>query len=387
MTKTVYIFLLVLLPFLAAAQEQNAASSLMNADQKLTIGGYGQVDYNQIIDPVSYRNGKMDVHRLVLLFGYKFTNKTQFITEVELEHVKEVYVEQAFVNHQLLPWLNFRAGLMLVPIGLTNLYHEPTAFYSVERPNVDKYIAPTTWREIGAGFAGNIPEASIKYELYLMNGFASYTDRGLLRGKDGLRKGRQKGAESMLTRPNLTGRLSYYGLPGLQFGLSGIVGPTQSELFNGLDRDDQIGLSLADSSLVHVTMLGMDGRYNRKALYARAQFYTVWIDNTGAYNHLTGSDLGSLMQGWYVELAYNLFQKAKTDHRLMLFSRYEQYNTQAKMAEGMAANPVFNRMELTSGLAWYPAKGTVFKADFQVLSNESAAKSAYQLNLGVGVWF
>ena len=61
-----------------------------------------------------------------------------------------------------------------------------------------KNIAPTTWREIGIGINGRFDEAAIKYQLYIVNGFNGYTgDAGKFRGKDGLRKGRQKGAKSL----------------------------------------------------------------------------------------------------------------------------------------------------------------------------------------------
>jgi hypothetical protein len=34
---------------------------------------------------------------MVMLFGYQFSEKVQYISEVEFEHVKEVYIEQAFL--------------------------------------------------------------------------------------------------------------------------------------------------------------------------------------------------------------------------------------------------------------------------------------------------
>ena len=105
---------------------QNTSEVLMNSDQKLTIGGYAQIDYNQKFSSDTRSNGNLDVHRMVLMFGYRFNPKTQFIAEVEYEHVEEVYVEQAFLNYQINDWLNFRGGLMLIPMGIINEYHEPT---------------------------------------------------------------------------------------------------------------------------------------------------------------------------------------------------------------------------------------------------------------------
>lgn len=63
---------------------------------------------------------------MVLFFGYQFTKDLHFVTEVEFEHVNELYVEQAFVDYRLNDYLSFRGGLMLVPMGIVNEFHEPT---------------------------------------------------------------------------------------------------------------------------------------------------------------------------------------------------------------------------------------------------------------------
>ncbi|MCK5469477.1 MAG: hypothetical protein KAI99_13230, partial [Cyclobacteriaceae bacterium] len=160
-----YIFLSIMICSAIFSQAQNdstntylnTANRMMQTDRKLTIGGYAQIDYNQPLNSDTYNNGNLDVHRLVLLFGYKFNSRTQFITELEVEHVKEVFVEQAFLDYRINNYMNLRAGLMLIPMGIVNEYHEPPTFMGVERPMLDKYIVPTTWREIGAGITGNIP--------------------------------------------------------------------------------------------------------------------------------------------------------------------------------------------------------------------------------------
>lgn len=155
------------------------------------------------------------------------------VTEIEFEHVSEVYVEQAFLDYELTDWMSLRGGLLLIPMGIINQYHEPPSFNGVERPLIDTRIAPTTWREIGAGIAGRISSLIVRYQLYLVNGFIGYYNGALLSGRDGLRKGCLKGAESVITSPNLTTRVDYYGIPSLNFGLSAYFGKTQSILYTG----------------------------------------------------------------------------------------------------------------------------------------------------------
>ena len=257
---------------------QRILKNLEGIPQGITLGGYGEVLYN---NPEN-QNAEIDVQRLVLLFGYKFDDRVQFVTEIEFEHVKEVYVEQAFVNYNLTQGLNIRAGLMLVPMGIVNEFHEPTIFNGVERPNLDKYIIPTTWREIGIGLSGRLNGISARYQAYLFNGFLSHNgESGLLKGSNGLRSGRQKGAESTMNNVNFAAKFDFYGIRGLRLGVSGYHGKTQA-----VDGQNEI-----PGSEIDLSMLGFDGRYTLKKFSARGQYVVASLNDTDLYNELTGRDL------------------------------------------------------------------------------------------------
>jgi|TARA_B110000093_G_scaffold161745_1_gene183260 hypothetical protein len=356
-------------------QQQNTADRLLSSTNKspLTIGGYGEINYNQ----PEGDNGELDVQRLVILFGYKFNEKTQFITEIEFEHVKEVYVEQAFLQYSLNDNVNLRGGLMLVPMGIVNEFHEPTTFNGVERPSVDGSIIPTTWREIGIGVSGKSNEISLRYQAYLFNGFASVNGSKVLGGKNGLRNGRQKGAKSTINKPNFSAKADYYGINGLRLGLAGYVGRTQAE-------DD---VDMIDGADVGIAMVGFDARYKYKRFAARGQFINASLTDTEAYNTLNSADLGSKLQGWYLESSYNLLSQDKAQ-QLWAFARYEDYDTHASVDGGLTKNNAFDRNDLTFGLSYKLSQGTVVKADYQIKSNEVAnSDSTGQLNFGIGVWF
>ena len=368
--------------------QNNTAERMLLSDQKLSIGGYGQIDYNQPLESGTYQNGTLDVHRLVLLFGYRFSDKTKFITEIELEHVVEVFVEQAWLNHEITDWLSFRGGLMLVPMGIVNEYHEPPSFNGVERPNLDKYLIPTTWREIGAGITGRISEASLKYQLYLMNGFNGYDGAAKLSGTNGLRKGRQKGIESSISSPNFTGKVDWYGIPGLKLGLSGYFGKSQSSLYDGLDKDDDFAVAQADSSVIGISMVGLDARYSIAGLQLRGQYNYSKHTNTDEYNAFTDSDLGSAMEGWYLEAGYNIFHSfSDIPSELVPFVRYEKYDTHRKVAGNLVRNKANDRTDITAGIGWKITPGSVLKADYQWRKTKADNDFSGQLNLGIGVWF
>jgi len=355
--------------------EQNIAERILsgNISTGVTVGGYGEITYNQ----PEGANGELDVQRLVLLFGYKFNDKTQFITEVEFEHVSEVFVEQAFLNYSLNDNINLRGGLMLVPMGIVNEYHEPTTFNGVERPSIDGAIVPTTWREIGVGVSGKFNDASLRYQAYIFNGFASVNGTKVLGGNNGLRNGRQKGIKSTIDKPNFSAKIDHYGIPGLRLGLSGYFGRTQAE-------DDVKDL---DGSDVGISMIGFDARYSLNRFTARGQFINAKITDTEAYNDLNNAELGSALQGWYVEAAYNLLSLDK-QQQLFAFARYEDFDTHASVEGSLVDNLAFDRNEWTLGLSYKLAPGAVVKADYQIKGNAIPnTDKKNQLNIGIGVTF
>ncbi|RZV57930.1 MAG: hypothetical protein EX254_10215 [Flavobacteriaceae bacterium] len=361
-------------------RQQNAAQRLLsgNYGKAVTVGAYGEITYNQ---PES-DNGELDIQRLVILFGYKFNDKAQFVTELEIEHVEEIFVEQAFVNYNVADNISLRGGLMLVPMGIVNEYHEPTTFNGVERPAVDNVIVPTTWREIGLGVNGRIPEASIGYQAYVFNGFKSTVNEdgeviGFLKGSNGLRGGRQKAIKSTIDSPTFSTKIEYFGILGLRLGLSGYFGRTQAS-----DEIDDV-----DGSDIGVAMFGLDARYAYQRFAARGQFIYATLSDTEAYNDLSGNDLGSALQGYYGEVAYNLLSLEKKQ-RLFAFLRYENYDTHTNTAGTLMSNDAYNRTDVTTGLSYHIAPGVVLKGDYQFRDNALEGSNVNnRLNFGIGIWF
>jgi hypothetical protein len=260
-------------------------------------------------------------------------------------------------------------------MGIINEYHEPTTFYGVERPNVDNVIVPTTWRELGVGVSGRIDNASLKYQAYLFNGFKSYAGgAGIIKGSNGLRSGRQKGAESTVNSPNFSTKLDYYGIAGLRVGLSGYFGKTQTD-------DTSI-----EASTVGVSMIGLDARYKYNNLELRGQYINANLSDTEDYNALTGKDLGSKLTGLYGEIAYSF--NLKGEEKLTPFLRYEKYNTHAETEGSLLANKAYDKDEIIFGLNYKVANGAAFKVDYQLVNNAvSGSDTSKIFNAGVAIWF
>ncbi|QKG81108.1 hypothetical protein [Tenuifilum thalassicum] len=372
----------------------NTVSKMLKGKPGLQIGGYGEVHYNQPIESNTYKLGTVDAHRLIMFLGYNFSEKTQFISEIEFEHADEIWVEQMFIQHKLNKSINLRAGVLIIPMGIINEYHEPTAFNGVERPTIDSKINPSTWREVGFGVQGNIFKTKTRYQLYVVNGLNGYDGtRGLFSGSSGLRSGRQKASKAYVHSPAFTGKIEYYGLKNLNIGVSGYFGKSNSKLFADIDKNDNQMVSKADSSTVGISMLGFDARYTLNSLILKGQAYIVSLSNTEEYNKFTGTpttpnDLGNKMLGYYVELGYDVFKSSsKNRMRLIPFVRYEQYDTHFSTDNSITKNDSYNNTVITTGISYFLTKGVVLKSDVQFLKSSNADKYSKIINAGFGFNF
>ena len=206
-------------------------------------------------------DGRLDFHRFVLLVTHRFSDRIRFVSEIEVEHALveglgeagELELEQAYLDFLWSRRLNVRAGMMLMPVGIINERHEPPIYYGVERPFVDTVIVPSTWFEVGAGIHGEVGRGW-RYRAYV----TSPLNAREFSAEEGIRGGRQKGSDTNIGRPAVTGRLEYAGVRGLTLGASFWTGHS--------------GFEFRPRFEVPVTLTEADVRYSRDRLEMRGQF-------------------------------------------------------------------------------------------------------------------
>ena len=98
---------------------------------------------------------------------------------------------------------NARAGMVLMPMGFVNRIHEPSFYFGNNRPEVERRIIPSTWREMGVGLFGAIsPE--LTYTAYVVNGLDA---TGF--SSDGIREGRGSGSNAKAENFAFVARVDY----------------------------------------------------------------------------------------------------------------------------------------------------------------------------------
>ncbi|MFQ5659236.1 MAG: porin [Gammaproteobacteria bacterium] len=349
--------------------------------QRTTIGGYGELHYNNLDDDKATIGGddsteRTDFHRFVLYFGHEFSDQLRFFSELELEHAfiadtggstaGEVELEQAWVELDINDQHHFRAGLDILPIGIINPTHEPNTFYGVERNHVETEIIPATWWEAGMGSNGELAPGW-NYDAVIHSGLVVPTS-----GSSAFRprSGRLKVAEADDQDLAFTGRLRFTGIPGLELGISGQY---QADITGTADAFN-IGATLFEGHIdwKHATGIGL------RALYAR---WDIGSDK--------GLDPGALnadnLEGWYVEPAYRFKLPGPLPGELGVFTRYSQWDERNQIS-GVHRFEEFE--QFTVGFNWWPHSHVAFKFDAQFENaNAPVDKVLDGINLGVGYQF
>ena len=319
---------------------------------KLQFHGYGEVHYNNPrIDSMSPSAGNvLDFHRFVLGWEYEFTENLRVEAELDYEHAaRELELEEAYLEYDLLPALALRVGALLIPVGPLNENHEPPLYYSVERPYVERYIIPTTWQENGVGVAGQALE-KVSYRAYVTAGL----DATRITSVGGLHDVSSKGSESKADDLAGVARVEFTPARGLTLGSSGYYGGADQRT-PGLGK-------------VTIAIQGIDARFRRAGLDLRGIYDRVQLDGAGRVSALVSDTIGKVMQGWYAEAAYDVLRRDRNEkggRSLVFLGRREEFDTNEEVPAGFPKNLAADRTVTTAGIAYYPIEKVAFKTDFE----------------------
>ena len=363
-----------------------AASKVYTRDG-LSVGGYGELIFTAFNDRL--QNGTRqpvdafgDTERAVFYFGYKFTDWVVFNSEMEFEHSGfsdehpegEAIIEFAYLDFLIKPWLNIRAGQVLLPVGFINELHEPPVFLGALRPALERTLIPTTWHELGVGLHGELP-GGLVYRVYFLNGLdaARFNNDG----SGSISGGRQDGHQVIANRPAVSGRLDWHALPGALLGGSFYVG----------DSAQAIGSQPVLTTLLEAHAEYRNSGFQARALYAHLTNGSAGIQAFGADPASAAFSTGTLQSGVYVEAGYDLFTLLPAlRQNLIPFARFEWMNTQQEVATGAAADPANERTTVALGVNYRPIPQVAVKADFD-FNLDAAHTGRNQFNLGLGYLF
>jgi len=382
----------LLLSGVAMAQRpgQTSEDSLNNSLSKSTtsIGGYGNAFYQR---NNALGTSRVDLERFVLFVGHKFNEKVSFFSELEVEDAKvtggenggEVSIEQAYLKFNLNANQYITAGLFLPRIGILNENHLPNTFNGNERNYVETFILPSTWRELGVGFYGNLTNAPVTYYAGLVTGLNS---AGFEHGT-GLVDGRYEGRNASGNNLALTAALQYfYG--DFRAQISGYYGGTVSA---SKRKADSLGLNSGFFG-TPVAIGEGDVMYTTGGFSTRALATIVNIPNASSINSAYANNTPETEYGAYLELSYDLLYLNKRLHeqQFNVFVRDEKFNMNYRIPANGVYDGTLNQNHIVAGFSYLPNKNVAIKADVRfihtgeqnpaLIVNPNPAALPYQIN-------
>ena len=392
----------------------------------LKIGMYGEIKFGSSQNPAAngqWQNG-FDMGRVVLLPTYQVTDNIVFNAEIEFEHAGSAFdnddklhgaaeIEQAFFDFRVNDHFTLRSpGVDLVPISFNNLYHEPTLFYSVERPELANGLIPTTWVAPSAGFYGKIVDG-LNYQFQVSHSAEDFGDGFDHRGENGapiaggyaagpngadalgFAKAPIGGFAQMSNQAAVTGRLSYQPgfLPGFAGSTAVYYSPDITPRGAYGDLPDGTTRPLGKNSL---TIFDTEARYRvpNTGLELRAEYAHVSFGNPENLRANNDGDdannVGKNMWGYSGEIAYHfkMGMILGSEWEAVPFYRYTRQNLQTAGLFGVDPNGMNGSGDMTFhdiGVAVFPNPSLVLKLNYtKALDHSATGPMADKVLGGVG---
>lgn len=368
--------------------------------QKTVLSGYGSALYQRDFNAGTSRTS---LERVVLFVGHQFNSKIVFFSEMELENALvaggeekgEIAMEQAFLKFNLNSRQYLVAGLFIPRIGLLNENHLPVNFNGVERPLVEQYVIPATWREIGVGFYGRSKKIPLNYSIALINGLNSETfEHG-----NGIRGGRAEGSNASANNLAVTASLQY-NWNDFKFQVSGYTGGTV-----GLNKRGADSLGLQSGMFgTPVYLAEANVQYNHNAFSAKVLFANISYPDAEKINLAYAKNIARSIYGGYAEVGYDWLYTKQNKGSFITFARYEYMDLNASIPAPPKAiyDGTLKQQHLVAGFSYLPIPNIAIKADVRLVHtgeenpaliiNPSPVRIPYKqnntvLNLGIGYSF
>ena len=346
-----------------------AASKVYFSKNPLSIGGYGEMFY------ANPDNGDdfADVYRFITYFGYKFNDWIVLNTEIEFEHGADsssdnggkVVVEFFYLDFLLSQEANLRLGHVLVPMGIVNLRHEPTLFNTVQRPEIEKYLLPSTWHENGALVYGRFENADIEYTAGMVNALNLNNEDTKEPNGSWIREGRLGSSKDASFDPAFVGRVDYTGINGLMVGASVYYG-------GGSNTKDDTDISGLTTTMFDIHAIYDNGPFSAYGLYTQT--------NLDGAEKLSDTAVEKA-SGYYANVSYDISSLVGLNYTLPVFAQYQNYNPVEKTVDGLNEDE-FQTEIVTIGLNFFPEDQVVLKADYAMKEVNNEDTNTFSVGLG-----
>lgn len=306
--KLIYIFLFVVLfqsisfaqidPSLLKRVPKDTVKNILNMDAlynrptlninktPISIGGYVEMNWQKMTTDGVSEGHQFQARRLSVFMSSAISKRVKFLSEIEFEDGgKEIAIEFASVDVEFHPLVNFRAGIILNPIGSFNQNHDGPKWEFTDRPISATQMLPGTFSNAGAGFFGKkyTKNWMFGYEAYLSGSF----DNSIIENAENktflpeAKKNPERFEEINSGEPLFTGKLAIRNNKIGELGISYMVG-----IYNKFQDE---GIVIDEKRRVSIFTLDFNATIPRIKTFITTEFAWIKVDVPETYSQQFGN--------------------------------------------------------------------------------------------------
>jgi len=361
----------------------SGAGNLLRTE-RVTLGGYGDFQFrtpalNERADGGG--TSTFQSTRFVLGLAAVLSQKQNITFNSEIEYelgTSEIDVEQAFVSWRVRPEFDFRAGIIVPPLGRFNTYHDSNLNIATLRPLINQFIVPTAYRDAGVGARGvfRLPNQwRLFYEADVVNGMQAFnaddeaTPFSRLLGQSSAAEPGMIAFHASRNSKAVAGRVGISPLLGLEFGVSTYAGTFTNQ----------------DDPKKSATIVFFDASYQRGPFVLNGEYGRSNIVGAGILRQspappvvnpndpLTIAALGDYVaqtspgqDGFYVETGYKFFSGPFRNREKFDEGSYFMpvLRVEAVRRDRTLSDFYLNESRATVGFNMAPAPNMIFKLNY-----------------------
>ena len=327
----------------------------------VALGGYVEANYQYLSKDGVSEGHQFQMRRLTLFVSSSIAKRIKFVSEIEFEDgTKEINIEFASVDVEFAPLLNFRAGVVMNPIGAFNQNHDGPKWEFVDRPIAATQMLPATWSNVGFGLFGKKYRKNwvYAYEAYLTNGF----DESIISNSENktflpaAKENRDRFEESFNGSPLATGKIAVKNSQIGELGLSYMGG-----VYNKY-KDD--GLILDKKRRLNVFAVDFNTTISKTNTFINGEWAWVNIDIANTYTE----QFGRKQQGGFIDIVQPIIKKPMFgfDKAVLNAAVRFEYVDWNKGTFTSTGNTIADHIiAVVPAISWRPAGQTVLRLNYR----------------------
>ena len=353
----------------------------------LAIGGYLEANWQQIETDGISEGQQFQARRLSIFMSATISERVKFLSEIEFEDGgKEIGIEFAAIDVEFIPLVNFRAGIIVNPIGAFNQNHDGPKWEFTDRPVSATQMLPATFSNAGAGIFGKkyTNNWMFGYEAYLSGNF----DGSIIDNPENktflpaAKLNPERFEEINSGIPLFTGKLAVRNNKVGELGISYMNG-----VYNKFQDD---GMILDEKRRVKVVALDFNTTIPKTKTFITTEWAWISVDVPKTYSQ----QYGNKQYGGFIDIVQPILTRPMLGWKnasLNIACRLEYVDWNVGTFNETGGNIAEDFWGVTPAISFRPTSETVIRFNYlyqkktDILGNKPSTTTGF--NLGISSYF